>query len=71
MMSKTAVITGSGQGIGKGIALRMAKDGFNIVISDIDESKAEDVVKEIAETGGKAVSVKANVTSKADIHHLV
>ncbi|WP_211326968.1 acetoin reductase [Sinobaca qinghaiensis] len=70
-MGKTAVITGSGQGIGRGIALRLAGDGFNIVISDIDESRAEDVVQEIKNAGGQAVSIKANVTSKSDIHHLV
>ncbi|MDZ5784101.1 acetoin reductase [Marinococcus luteus] len=70
-MSKTAVVTGSGQGIGKGIATRLAKDGFNLVISDIDKEKMEETVQAIKDSGNEALAVEANVTSRQDINDLV
>ena len=57
---KTAIITGGGSGIGRSIALLYAREGANIVISDIDEKGGKDVVAEIKKAGGKAIFVKAN-----------
>ena len=45
--NKTAVVTGAGQGIGKGIALALAREGANVVISDINLTEATKVVREI------------------------
>lgn len=70
-MSKTAVVTGSGQGIGKGIATRLAKDGFNLVISDIDKEKMNETVQAIKDSGSEAIAVEANVSNKQDVTSLV
>lgn len=45
MSDKLAVVTGSGSGLGKGIITRLAKDGFKVVVSDINESTAQATAK--------------------------
>ena len=61
---KTAVVTGSGRGIGRGIAIALAKEGAKVVVNDLgaalggegtDKSPAQQVVDEIVKAGGKAV----------------
>ena len=66
---KVAVITGSGQGIGKGLAERLAKDGFSLVLSDINEAKLNETVKEFEEKGINITSYVGNV-SKLEIKKL-
>ena len=63
---KVAVITGSGQGIGKGLAERLAKDGFSIVLSDIDESTLHEAVLEFEEKGVNVTSFIGNVSQLED-----
>jgi NAD(P)-dependent dehydrogenase (short-subunit alcohol dehydrogenase family) len=69
---KAAVVTGSGRGIGRGIALEMARAGANVVVNDLGTSlsgegteaqPANQVVDEILSRGGKAVTNRANVAS--------
>lgn len=64
-------ITGSGQGIGREIALRLARRGASIVTSDLDGDRAEAVAAEIRELGTRALSVRADVTSESDNAALV
>jgi len=61
LKNKTAIITGAASGIGHGIALIFAKNGANVVISDIDEKKGNGVAEEIRAVGGTAVFIKTNV----------
>lgn len=63
-MSKVAFVTGAAMGIGKAIALRLAKDGFNVVVSDLikEETAANEVVNDIIKLGGQAVFIPADVT---------
>ncbi|KAF3927751.1 hypothetical protein ABW21_db0208121 [Orbilia brochopaga] len=83
---QTAIVTGSGQGIGAECAKLFAKDGAKVVVCDIDKAKAEAVAKEINESGGKAIACAGDVTSQeyndelvkkaaefgnGKIHHLV
>lgn len=58
---KTAIITGSGRGIGKASAMMMAREGAAVVISDIDPVPAEETVKEIISAGGKAAACVGDV----------
>jgi NAD(P)-dependent dehydrogenase (short-subunit alcohol dehydrogenase family) len=69
--NKTAVVTGAGQGIGKGIALALAREGANVVISDINIKEATKVVREIEELGRKSLAVKTDVTSKKEVDDLI
>lgn len=60
---KTAVVTGASRGIGKAIALRLAKEGANIVLNYRKSADAvKDVIKEIEELGAKAIAVQGDVS---------
>jgi len=64
---KVALVTGSGQGIGKAIALRLAKDGFAVAVADFNEQTARQVADEIASAGGKAVAVTVDVSKRDQV----
>ena len=60
---KTVIVTGSSYGIGRGIALRLGKEGANIVVNySKSEDKANEVVDEIKKGDSKAIAVKADVS---------
>ena len=61
MDGKVAIVTGSGRGIGKEIALRLVRDGAKVVINDIDDAPAKETVAEIEKMGGKAVACNGDV----------
>ena len=64
------LITGAGSGIGAGIATHLAREGHEIVVTDLDEAAAGKVVEEIVEQGGKAVSHRLDVTDDASVETL-
>lgn len=61
--NQTAIITGSGRGIGQAAALMFAKQGANVVISDIDPAPAEETVELIKKEGGDAIAYVGDVTA--------
>ncbi len=69
--SKVAIVTGSARGIGKAIAMKFAKDGYDVVISDILQDVAEQTAKEIEELGQKALVVVADVSKAEDAERLI
>ena len=69
--SKVALVTGAGQGIGRSIALRLAKDGADIAVIDINKEKMTEVVKEVQGFGRKATMFVADVTSRDQVYAAV
>lgn len=66
---KVAVITGASRGIGRGIAMRLAREGAAVVVS-ANEERCADVAEEIRSAGGKASSMVIDVTIKAQVEAL-
>ena len=60
---KTALVTGSGRGIGRAIALKLASEGARVVVNDLDTDPANDVVAEIRAMGGDAVACPGSVSA--------
>jgi len=71
LTGKTAVITGASKGIGAGIALAFAKEGANVVVNYArGKDDAEKIAANIKGSGGKAITVQADVSKKADVDKL-
>lgn len=68
---KNAIVTGSARGIGRAIALRLAKSGLNVVISDIVFDQAKETSKELEEKGIKSFPIKTDVSKTEDVQTLV
>ncbi|MBV1838312.1 acetoin reductase [Acetobacter estunensis] len=64
---KVALVTGSGQGIGRGIALRLARDGADVALVDIREDRLADVAAEIEALGRKATTFVADIGDRAQV----
>jgi len=60
---KTALVTGAGRGIGRAIALKLASEGANVALNDLDAGPANDVVGEIEAMGRKGLAVAGDVTA--------
>jgi meso-butanediol dehydrogenase / (S,S)-butanediol dehydrogenase / diacetyl reductase len=67
---KVAIVTGGAQGIGRGIALCMAKEGADIAIADLKLEVAAGVADEIRALGRKAIAVKTDVTTQSEFETL-
>lgn len=63
LQGKTAIVSGSGRGIGRSIALKLAAEGANVVVNDLDTDPAQAVVDEISKAGGHAAICAGNVTA--------
>lgn len=59
---KTAVVSGSGRGIGREIALKLASEGAAVVVNDLDDAPAKQTVADIQSAGGQAVACAGSVT---------
>ena len=68
---KVAIITGAAYGNGRGIAVRFADEGADIVIADIDAARMEETARMIRERGRRALVQRCDVSKKADIDQLI
>lgn len=67
LKDKIAIVTGAGRGLGKGVALKLAREGAKVVVSDVLEANAQAVAAEIEKAGGKAIAVKADIAIKPEV----
>jgi NAD(P)-dependent dehydrogenase (short-subunit alcohol dehydrogenase family) len=71
LKEKTAIVTGAGQGIGRGIALALAREGVAVVVAGRTESKLEETVHMIDAAGGRAESIVCDVSRPENITRTV
>jgi NAD(P)-dependent dehydrogenase (short-subunit alcohol dehydrogenase family) len=71
IQGKVAIVTGSGQGIGQGIALALGKAGAHLMLAGKTPSKLEETKRHIEATGGRAATVTADVADPDDIARIV
>ena len=67
LKGKVAIITGARRGIGKAIALKLAREGAKIVVTDIVKEDCEKVIKEIEDLGSQGLALKLDVTDEEEI----
>jgi 3-oxoacyl-[acyl-carrier protein] reductase len=68
---KTIIITGAGSGIGRATALIFAREGANVVCADLNEAGARETAAQVSAKGGKALPLRTDVTSRAQVDDMV
>ena len=69
--NRTAIVTGARKGIGRAIALALAREGANVVVSDISEEDCQKVVDEIERMDRKGLVLKCDVSCRSDVENMV
>lgn len=69
--NRTAIVTGARRGIGRAIALALAGEGANVVVSDISQEDCEKVITEIEGLGRRGLALKCDVTSRTEVEDMV
>ena len=64
--ASSAIVTGAGSGIGRAIAMRLAEDGYAVLVNDLSAERAQAVADEITAAGGTAKGEAGDVSSEAD-----
>lgn len=71
LKDKVAIVTGAGRGIGKGIALELARHGAGVVVADMLDEPARGVAGEITDMGRQALAVNVDITQRAQVKEMV
>lgn len=71
LKDKVAIVTGGSSGIGRAIALAMAREGAKVLVSDLDDQGGRETVQQITGLGGDAIFVKGDVAAPTDMADLV
>src|SRR4029077_3595812 len=67
---QTAVVTGAGRGMGRAVALALAKEGAAVIVAEVDRAPADQVAGEIEAAGGRARAVTVDIASVEDVRGL-
>ncbi|KAL5632066.1 hypothetical protein ACGC1H_000178 [Rhizoctonia solani] len=72
-MTRVAIVTGAAQGIGRAIALKLASDGNDVAVNDINtkQNELEQLVEEIKNLGQKAIAITGDVCKESEVHNMV
>jgi 3-oxoacyl-[acyl-carrier protein] reductase len=71
LSGKTAIVTGARRGIGRAISLALAREGADVVVSDVSREDCQKVVDEIERLGRKGLALKCDVSSSSDVEAMV
>jgi 3-oxoacyl-[acyl-carrier protein] reductase len=71
LLGKVALVTGGAQGIGKAIALLLARNGADIAVSDINLEKARETADEVRQMGRDSLAIEANVADLKDVERMM
>jgi 3-oxoacyl-[acyl-carrier protein] reductase len=71
LVNKVAIVTGAGRGIGKAIAIALAREGANIIAIDVDIQTAEKVAKEIKSLDRQALAIQVDVSDSKEVNRMV
>lgn len=71
LKGRTAVVTGSARGIGRGIALKLAEEGASVVVNGTTPEAIDETVNMIKEENGTAIGVTADITKKAEVERMM
>jgi len=71
LVDKVAIVTGAGRGIGKAIAIALAREGANVIVNDVDLQTAEKVAKEINSMDQQALAIQVDVSDSKEVNRMV
>lgn len=69
--NKVAIVTGAGRGIGKAIAIALAREGANVIVNDVDIQTAEKVAREIKSLDRQALAIQVDVSDSKEVNRMV
>jgi len=69
--SKVAIVTGGARGIGKAIALALAREGAQVIVNDVNLEGAEEVVEQISSMGRQAKAMKADISKREEVKRMI
>lgn len=68
---RTALVTGSGRGIGKAAVTYLAENGANVIVNDLETGPARETADEITDAGGNAIALTADVSDESEVEEMV
>jgi NAD(P)-dependent dehydrogenase (short-subunit alcohol dehydrogenase family) len=71
LKNRVAIVTGSGRGLGKAVALALSREGAKVVVSDIEGQYVDEVVAQVRNNGGVALGISCDVSKPAEIKEMV